>query len=63
MFGMEPLVIGHDILDIGSRKATDRSKRQLGMAPHVMLGQPGAFDVPNVPDVRFHPLSVDERLP
>jgi hypothetical protein len=47
------LTIGHDILDIGSRQAVDHrsGKRQyLGDMPS--LGQPTAFEVPNVPDVR-----------
>jgi hypothetical protein len=49
-------MIGNDILDIGSRKAEMRARRQrggLGLDPAEMttLGNPGQFDVPNVPDV------------
>ncbi len=53
---MDPLVIGDDILDIGSRKAPDRysgSKAQLGLSQDLLMGRPGAFDVPNVKDVSF----------
>jgi hypothetical protein len=52
---MEPLVVGDDILDIGSRKAVDRycgNKAQLGLSQDLLMGRPGAFDVPNVKDVR-----------
>ena len=54
MFGMEPMAIGDDILDIGSRKADlyCGSKRQLGLSQDLLMGRPGAFDVPNVTDVR-----------
>jgi hypothetical protein len=55
-FGPEPpLMIGHDILDIVSRKA--QAKRQRGgfgdaMIPaRLELGMPGQFDLPNVDDV------------
>jgi len=52
-------MIGGDILDIGSRKAEMRARRQrgggLGVAGLPLdlaaLGNPGQFDVPNVPDV------------
>ncbi|CAB9520426.1 Proteasome subunit pbs-5 [Seminavis robusta] len=54
-FGPEPcMAIGHDILDIGSRKA--QAKRQRGalgdaMSPAPLeLGMPGQFDLPNVED-------------
>lgn len=53
--------IGGDILDIGSRKAEMRARRQRGGAGLASgfglptdlsaLGNPGQFDVPNVPDV------------
>jgi hypothetical protein len=54
MFG--PSVIGSDILDIGTRKADTRARRQdgaLGLPPDMMIGcgAPGQFDLPNVPDV------------
>jgi hypothetical protein len=47
MFGQErgAPVIGHDILDIGSRK------ERLGITEREMLGRPGAFDVVPVADV------------
>lgn len=50
LFG-NTMTIGTDILDIGSRKAAERNgnKRQ--------LGKPGAFDVPNVADVRTFDLN------
>ena len=58
-FGPEPpLMIGHDILDIGSRKA--QAKRQRGSLGDAMnpapleLGMPGQFDIPNVDDVSWH---------
>jgi hypothetical protein len=49
-------MIGHDILDIGSRNADMRARRQrgdVGLEGAVMntLGLPGQFDVPNVADV------------
>jgi hypothetical protein len=56
MFGSS-LVIGHDILDIGSHKfdANRTDQRAIGsgaMIPtRLALGEPGQFDVPNVPDV------------
>lgn len=54
-------MIGNDILDIGSRKAGDLSsgsKRQLGLSQDLLMGRPGAFDIPNVNDVS---LSIKER--
>ena len=43
--------IGNDILDIGSRKAV--MAREAAQAADPMgLGRPGAFEVPNVNDVR-----------
>ena len=50
-FGPQPL-IGNDILDIGSRKAEMRARRQRGLvSEELSLGIPGQFDVPNVSDV------------
>ena len=50
--------IGNDILDIGSRKADIRAKRQrgIGLPDDVLLGgsPPDTFDVPNVPDVSLN---------
>lgn len=47
-------MIGSDILDIGSKKADMRSQRGR-RHPDVPLmhiaGEPGQFDLPNVPDV------------
>jgi len=45
--------ISNDILDIGSRKAESRNRRQRGAGSAIgpaalTLGEPGAFDVPNV---------------
>ena len=55
LFGRGAPVIGNDILDIGSRRAELRARRQrdggLGLSDSVMLGRPGAFEVPHVPDV------------
>jgi hypothetical protein len=50
-------MIGNDILDIGSRSADVRARRQrgdVGLPSSVVLGRPGQFDVPNVPDVSFY---------
>lgn len=57
MFG-SVATVGNDILDIGSRKAETRARRQRGAGsamgpPPLVLGEPGTFDVPNVPDVSF----------
>ena len=50
--------IGHDILDIGSRKGQARRQRGAGIigddmspAPINMTGMPGQFDLPNVDNV------------
>lgn len=48
--------IGNDILDIGSRKAESRNRRQRGGGsamgpPALTLGEPGAFEIPNVSNV------------
>ncbi len=58
-------IVSNDILDIGTRRY-DNQKRQSVTAsagttggtaglcpPDMVLGMPGAFDVPNVPDVSF----------
>ena len=54
MFGSS-LVIGDDILDIGTHKFELRhDQRAIGsgaMIPRLALGEPGQFDVPNVADV------------
>jgi len=49
-FGPHQPLIGNDILDLGSRKAEMRARRQRGLE-ELALGAPGQFDVPNVPDV------------
>lgn len=48
--------IGCDLLDIGSRRAAARGRcahQSEGSeeVPTLKLGEPGAFDLPNVPDV------------
>jgi hypothetical protein len=57
-------MIGHDILDIGSRNADMRARRQRGGvglpgAEMTTLGNPGQFDVPNVPDVSLDCIGFD----
>lgn len=56
--GGHSTAIGHDILDIGSRKGQARRQRGAGIigddmspAPINMTGMPGQFDLPNVDDV------------
>lgn len=51
------LVIGRDVLDLGSHRRTNMVP---GFSPEALcdhmtalnLGRPGQFDLPNVPDVR-----------
>ena len=48
--------IGCDLLDIGSRRAAARGRcahqtEGSEEVPTLKLGEPGAFDLPNVPDV------------
>lgn len=48
--------IGCDLLDIGSRRAAARGRcahqsEGAEEVPTLKLGEPGAFDLPNVPDV------------
>lgn len=48
--------IGCDLLDIGSRRAAARGRcahqsEGAEAVPTLKLGEPGAFDLPNVPDV------------
>ena len=55
MFGSAH-TIGNDILDIGSQKFDrNNNSRAIGTGgicpPSLILGEPGKFDVPNVPDV------------
>jgi hypothetical protein len=54
MFGSS-IVIGNDILDIGTHKFDcQRDQRAIGsgaMIPRLALGEPGQFEVPNVADV------------
>lgn len=58
-FDPSPMVIGNDILSLGSRKQTRRAN---GDAPPVdMFGAPGQFDVPNVPDVSSNGMTVHWR--
>ena len=58
MFG--PVTVSNDVLDIGTRNAEDKRKQSMASAngtgalcPPKMtfLGEPAAFDVPNVADV------------
>lgn len=54
MFGPTSVTAG--ILDIGTRKAEDERRRASAqgsgaLCPAKFLGQPAAFDIPNVPDV------------
>ena len=53
--------IGCDLLDIGSRRAATRGRcahqsEGAQAVPTLKLGEPGAFDLPNVPDVSGTPL-------
>mmetsp|Transcript_3770 Transcript_3770/g.5632 ORF Transcript_3770/g.5632 Transcript_3770/m.5632 type:complete len:292 (+) Transcript_3770:78-953(+) len=53
MFG--PAAVTTDILDIGTRQADDKRKQMMvsgtgSLCPTKFLGQPAAFDVPNVAD-------------
>ena len=57
MFGAQT-IISDDILDIGTRRAEDEKKQEMlsggtgALCPsQLVLGQPAAFDLPNVPDV------------
>jgi len=49
MFG--PSAVTSDILDIGTRNAEDKRKQAMGLCPSKFLGEPAAFDLPNVSDV------------
>lgn len=54
MFG--PTAVTTDILDIGTRQADDKRKQAMvsgtgSLCPAKFLGQPAAFDIPNVADV------------
>ena len=54
MFG--PSAVTTDILDIGTRRAEDKRRQVIasgsgGMCPSKFLGEPAAFDIPNVADV------------
>ncbi len=54
MFG--PSAVSCDILDIGTRHAEDERKQAMSsgtgaICPAKFLGQPAAFDIPNVADV------------
>lgn len=55
MFG--PTTVSTDILDLGTRKAEDERRQAMGSAmgtgalcPSKFLGEPAAFDIPNVAD-------------
>ena len=57
---MQSSIVSSDILDIGTRKYDNLKRRDVasggtaGLCPSEMvLGIPGAFDVPNVADVSF----------
>ena len=55
--------IGCDLLDIGSRRAATRGRcahqsEGAQAVPTLKLGEPGAFDLPNVPDVSGTPLAL-----
>ena len=57
MFGTQT-AISDDILDIGTRRSEDRKRQAMtsggtgALCPSQMvLGEPAAFDLPNVPDV------------
>jgi len=55
--------IGCDLLDIGSRRAATRGRcahqpEGATAVPTLKLGEPGAFDLPNVPDVSGMPLAL-----
>lgn len=50
----QPFTVGNDILDLGSRKAEmrGRQRQRSAMEPSaLMLGIPGQFDLPVVPNV------------
>jgi hypothetical protein len=54
MFG--PTAVTSDILDIGTRSAEDKRRQDMStgtgaLCPSKFLGQPAAFDLPNVADV------------
>ncbi len=56
---MQSSIVSADILDIGTRQYDNQKKRSVasggtaGLCPaDMVLGIPGAFDVPNVADVR-----------
>ena len=58
--------IGCDLLDIGSRRAATRGRcahqsEGAQAVPTLKLGEPGAFDLPNVPDVSGTPLALVGR--
>lgn len=56
MIGGMQATIGDDLLDIGSRRAEQRGSQNPTGArcpPTLGMGMPGAFDVPNVPDVSW----------
>ena len=57
MFGAQ-IAISDDILDIGTRRHEDRKRQAMAsggtgaLCPSdLVLGEPAAFDLPNVPDV------------
>ena len=57
----QPFTVGNDILDLGSRKAEmrGRQRQRSAMEPSaVMLGIPGQFDLPAVPNVSVFPRCV-----
>ena len=55
-------IVSSDILDIGTRRYDENKRRSMtstgGSAaiapPSLVLGEPAAFDIPNVPDVSDH---------
>eukprot|EP00540_Astrosyne_radiata_P002009 CAMPEP_0116846992 /NCGR_PEP_ID=MMETSP0418-20121206/14179_1 /TAXON_ID=1158023 /ORGANISM="Astrosyne radiata, Strain 13vi08-1A" /LENGTH=287 /DNA_ID=CAMNT_0004478373 /DNA_START=118 /DNA_END=981 /DNA_ORIENTATION=- len=50
MYGIQSPVIGNDILDMGSRRASSRRCQAPPSAKDALMGAPGQFDLPNVPD-------------
>ena len=62
MFG--PTTVSSDILDIGTRNAEDKRRQDMtsgtgALCPAKFLGEPAAFDVPNVADVSHFRLDLD----
>lgn len=55
-------VISDDILDIGNRRAEERRGGASLCPPSLCLGEPSAFDVPNVPDVSSNSNTLEAML-